>query len=346
MWFVIFSRETTIITTFIIFVALCIRIRDYREIIFLVAPFIILSAGTLASMNLNEWFFQMITVNKISFQSDISKASGITGLLSSFILPFQYMVTIFSTGASSFQRTIGLQVIFLIVMIYKYISKKFIKWPHSVLLVVYLLLLLFTSYLRSQTPERELWAIYRLIPWIGILLSTLAYLVDEYGSKYRAIYIILCILLTASYFLHSNSLLLKQIDREREYNTSYFDDVSYAHAIEESTDLQDNIFVIGYNSHIYMLSHRRTTYPDSFFYPIHYGMPLYQEKVLSMFKTDPPVSVYSTDCNVVERIKIVYVQMDKIYTRLFKNGKPSCIYVRNDRLAKTLSTLKSRGFSK
>jgi hypothetical protein len=95
-----------------------------------------------------------------------------------------------------------------------------------------------------------------------------------------------------------------------------------------------------------MLSHRRTTYPDSFFYPIHYGMPLYQEKVLSMFKTDPPVSVYSTDCNVVERIKIVYVQMDKIYTRLFKNGKPSCIYVRNDRLAKTLSTLKSRGFSK
>ena len=28
---------------------------DYREIIFLVAPFIILSAGTLASMNLNEW---------------------------------------------------------------------------------------------------------------------------------------------------------------------------------------------------------------------------------------------------------------------------------------------------
>lgn len=345
MWFIIFSREITIITTFIIFVALCIRIRDFKKILFLIAPFLVLSACTLSSMDLKEWYFQMITVNKISFQSDISKASGITGLLGSFLLPFQYIATIFSAGASSFQRTIGLQVIFLIVMIYKYISKKIVKWPHSIFLVVYLLLLLFTSSLRSQTPERELWAIYRLIPWIGILLSTLAYLVGEYGSKYRVIHIVLCILLTASYFLHPNSLLLKQIDREREYNTSYFDDVSYAHAIEESTNLKDNVFVIGYNSHIYMLSHRRTTYPDSFFYPIHYGMPLYQEKVLSMFKTDPPVSVYSTDCNVVERIKIVYVQMDKIYTRLFKNGKPSCIYVRNDRLAKTISTLKSRGFS-
>lgn len=348
MWFVIFSRETTIITTFIIFIALCIRIRDYRKIALLATPFLILSLCTLASMDLRQWFFQMITVNKISFQSDISKASGIIGLLCSFFLPFQYIATIFSAAGSSFQRTIGLQVIFLIVMIYKYISKKIIKWPHSILLVVYILLLLFSSSLRSQTPERELWAIYRLIPWIGILFSALAYLIGEYTSKYRAIYIVLCILLTASYFLHSNSLLLKQIDREREYNTSYFDDVSFAHAIRESTNPQDNVFVIGYSSHIYMLSYRRTTYPDSFFYPIHYAIPLYQNKVMKMFYSDAPISIYLTDCNVigvVERIKTILVQMNKSYTRLLKNGKPSCLYVRNDKLSNALKMLRDTDFS-
>jgi hypothetical protein len=346
MWFVIFSRETTIITTFIIFVALCIRIRDYRKIALLATPFLILSFCTLASMDLGQWFFQMITVNKISFKSDISKASGITGLLGSFFLPFQYIATTFSTGASSFQRTIGLQVIFLIVMIYKYISKKIVKWPHSVLLVVYLSLLLFTSSLRSQTPEKELWAIYRLIPWIGILLSTLAYLVDEYKSKYRVVFIVLCLVFVASYYLHPNSLLLKQINRENEYNISYFVDIFYAHAIEQSTVADDNVFVIGYDSHIYLLAHRKTAYPYIFFYPVQALIPVYLNSVRNMFRGNSPVIVYTTDCEFVGEVIIKSIGIEKMYTRLLKSNKPSCLYVRNDRLAKTLITLKSSGFSK
>lgn len=346
MWFIIFSRETTFVTVLVIFIALCVRIRDYRKIIFLIAPFFILSASTLASMNLKEWFFQMITVNKISFQSDISKAAGVAGLLGSFLLPFQYIFITYSAHASNFQRTIGLQVIFLIVMIYKYISKKIVKWPHSVFLVVYLLLLLFTSSLRSQTPERELWAIYRLIPWIGILLSTLAYLAGEYTSKYRTICIILCVFFGASYYLHPNSLLLKQISREEEYNVSYFTDISYAHAIEESSIANDNIFVIGYGSHIYMLSHRKTTYPYTFFYPVQASIPAYLDKVWGMFRTNPPAFVYATDCDVVGEVVMNSTEIEKRYTRLVKSNKLSCLYVRNDRLAKTLSTLESRSFSK
>ncbi len=346
MWFIIFSRETTLVTVLIIFIALCIRIRDYRKIIYLIAPFFILSIFTLASMNLNEWFFQMITVNKISFQTDISKASGVGGVFGSLLLPFQYVFTIFNSESSSFQRTIGLQVIFLLVIIHKYISIKTINWSRSVLFIIYLLLLLFTSALRSQTPERELWAIYRLIPWIGILLSILAYLVGEYTSKYRAIAITLCVLFAVSYYLHPNSLLLKQISREEEYNISYFTDISYAHAIEESTIAKDTIFVIGYGSHIYMLSHRKSAYPYTFFYPVQGAIPVYQKLMWEMFRTNAPTFVYATDCDVVGEVVMNSAEIEKKYTRLVKSNKPSCLYVRNDRLARTLSTLENRGFSK
>ncbi|MEI6327140.1 MAG: hypothetical protein WCO78_03385 [Candidatus Roizmanbacteria bacterium] len=346
MWFALFSRETTIVTVGMIYAVMCLSIRDIKKIVILTSLPVALSLLTLATMDVSGWFFEMVTVNKITFQSEISHASGITGIAGSLLLPFQYISTLFMTQASNFQRTIGVQIIFLIVLIIVYIRKRIVSLPYSVLLIAYLLLVLFSSALRSPMPERELWAIYRLIPWIGIILATVAYLVGEYTTKYRTVFISISLLLVVSYYLHPNSLLLKQVDRVREYDISYFNDVSYGHAIEESTDAQDNVFVIGYSSHIYMLSHRNTTYPDTFFYPIHYSIPLYQEKVLKMLRSNPPILIFTTDCNSEVIVKSVKLEILKNYTRLLKDKKLTCLYVKNDRLEKITNMLINKGFSK
>lgn len=345
VWFIFFTRETMVVTVFLISVALCVRMRDSKSTLYFLGTFFLLSLVTIILLPQREWVYQMITVNRIAFQNEIAVASRQSGLWGTLTLPFQYIFLSVDTQATHFQRVLaGYCVIGFMVMCISVIAFKS-KWRRSAVVILYIFALLFTSSLRVHAPEKEFWAIYRLIPWIGLILVSICYFTDHLFTRARHLCYASVIVLILFYYAYPNSFLIKPIERQREYDISYFDDISYARAIEETTKKDENVFVIGYASHIYTLSHRKTSYPDSFYYPIHYAIPLYENKVLKMLASDPPVEVFITDCNVASTQESIKTILDTSYVQLLKDKKPSCLYVRKDLVASVKAKLTTRGFN-
>lgn len=345
VWFILFTRETIAITALLIAGVLCFRMHDLKRLINFIGTFALLTAVTLFFLPKKEWFFQMVTVNQWVFRNEINVVVGQSGLWDSLLLPFHYIHLIARPDTTHFQNILA--IFCIIGLILPCIAGVFFrpKLKKSVLLLLYIAALLFTSALRIHAPEREFWAIYKLIPWIGILTISISYGLDQVFSRAQYFSNVIVCALLFFYFSYPNSFLNKQIERQREYDISYFDDISYARAIENATRPDDNIFVIGYASHIYTLSHRKSSYPDSFYYPIHYGIPLYEDKVLHMFRTDPPVVVFISDCSVHATQASIKQVLSANYYRLSKQGKPSCLYVRIDLEDSIKSKLTRSGFN-
>ncbi|MEI7652892.1 MAG: hypothetical protein WCJ70_01250 [bacterium] len=345
LWFILFTRETIAITAFLITVVLCFRMHDHKKLLYFVGTFALLTLITILLVPQREWLFQMITINRMAFQHDINSISNQSGLWGTFSLPFQYLSLIFDSGSSHFQLILASYCIIGVSLIGAYCIPFRFRSRKNILVPLYILVLLFTSSLRVHAPEKEFWAIYRLIPWIGLLFVSICYFSDLLFTKARYVLYVSISALIVLYFIYPNSFLIKKIDRQQEYDISYFEDISYAHAIEETTSADENIFVIGYASHIYSLSHRKTSYPDSFYYPIHYAIPLYENKVLKMLASDPPVEVFITDCNVESTQESIKTILDTSYVQLLKDKKPSCLYVRKDLEASVKAKLTTRGFN-
>lgn len=327
-WFVIFMREPYVILALVLFL-LTLFWKPFLNVKKIaLGLFVLLVFLFLITLPLPEYFFNIVTVSDQIFRSEIG-GNNLTGF--GAIKVFVYPILILFTGEWNIFRhfLVGLDVIFLI--LFFFLSR--IKEKRRILLIFFLVLGL--ANIRMVSPGKIFYAAFHMIVWYGIFIATLIFLFNDlfFYKKKIAVSLLIVLMILFVYIVGSpKSFIREKVDPHYEFITNYGKELQVGEVVRILSYPTDTLYLDGGDDLIYWQAKRLSPYKYSWYTSGMSGFSVYRKARLDMFANNPP-DFYYRFCSE-QKVDNYYLPKvyENDYQNLFSLGKPTCLYVRKDKI--------------
>ncbi len=317
-WAVVFLREAFIPIAVILFIYILSPFKFQKHKIIPISIFLVLCALTLLSVNPKDYFFELVTVNQGFFTKE-------PDILKSLFYPLEILLR---DKLNLFNFVLaGIDILFLFSLLYLLFKRK---WE-ALLLFVPLVL----SNLRVVEPGRIFYDSFHMIPFYGIFLSATFILVNEIKkeNKKLGITLLFLALLIFVFFTSSPRVFFREkIVEHEEFITNYGTILQSGLVFKNLSSPGDTLFVDGFDEVIYWAANLPSTYKYSMYTSLMPNFSIYRKERIEMFRKNPPNFYYGSCPKETNPERLMPQEAKNLYVRLDSFGKPSCIFVKKDKL--------------
>jgi len=274
-----------------------------------------------------DFIFNIITVNKhvIGIESQITAAGA--GGPAAIVL---YPVLVLFSGQWNLFHSVEAVISGLFLLRAILLAKRG-AWKQSLWLIGILTL----ANIRTIAPGALYFGTFHHLPWYALLLSMTAHLLtDAWQIKKGRIASLLGFVafvgVSAYGILSPTSYLHEKVDRQTEFNTNYGNYYVVGEVVGRLSDPSDTLFLDGQDDPIYWQAKRYSTYPYSWYTSFMPYFPVYMQARDAMFSSDPPQFYYRACADLT--LEAAAPPRSEQYVRLAQAGKPSCVWVRKDKV--------------
>jgi len=319
-WLVIFLRETFIPLSFILLLFILFPLKKNNKLkIFSLFLFFLLTTISLSTVSLRDYFFELVAVNKVFF------VQGLDFLRITF-----YPLFILTSEKWNIFRImlIGIDFLFIFSFLYLVILRKMFKY-----LLVFVPLIF--ANLRVVEPGRLFYDSFHMVPFYGIFLVITFILVNEL-KKYNLkvwLFLMLGILFLFSNYIVSRHVFFKEkINQHEEFFINYSNILQIGEIVKKISKPTDTLFVDGFDEAVYWVAQRPSSYKYSMYTSIMPNFKIYSDARFTMFKKNPPDFYYGSCPKEKNAQRLIPPEFADRYIRLNSFGKPSCVFVRKDKI--------------
>ena len=320
-WLVVFLRETFTPLSLLLFIFILLPFKkDIKFKAISIFLFIVLLAIFTINLNLKDYYFNLIEVNKGFFIFNLENISKI----------IFYPLLVLISGKKDLFWTLftGVDLIFLFSIIYLVVLKKKIK-------LLFLFAPLVLSNIRVVDPGRVFYDAFHMVPFYGVFLTSTFLLISEIKVVNKTAWKILMgfSLILFLYYISSPQIFFREkISRHGEFFTNYSNILQTGEIIKKLSNPKDTMFVDGFDEVVYWVADRPSSYRYSMYTSIASNFSLYTKEKLRMFEENPPDFYYGSCPKEESNYKIMPSKFIDFYTRLNSFGKPSCVFVKKTKL--------------
>jgi len=344
-WFIIFMREPFVPLAVLLFVFLFFFKSSRRNRLLSLILFFLLSSVTIFSVNLRDYFFQVITINSNTIVASDVKQNQLIGFggINAFFYPF----TLFVNKTLNFTHVVFLYLSANVILVGTYLvyKRKFLFQ----LAVIFITLGL--ANIRFVSPGTQFYAGFHMLPWFGLFCFSLGFLLEKLFilRKKPAIIISGCLILFfAGLIFMPNFYIHLKINKETDFTTNYGNYYSIGQAIKLSASPKDTVFVDGYDTLVYWQADLPSAYKYSLYIPVMQYFQLYSKERENMFNNHLP-TFYFIDCGKAGKTNALPDKILKHYSQLIFNNKTRCLYVQKNKInslsAEQINNLLKLGYS-
>lgn len=322
-WFIVFSREPYIPLALVLYgILLWGEINRVKIISCFI--FIILSVITVFTVDINSYYFNVVTINQNTVLAQEANNSGILGfgLIKIFFYP---LYVLFFINSSFFGNILWiLSVFYLVLFLFLLIFKKRIK------LILFFILVLGLANIRYVTPGDTFYSAFHMIPWYGLFITSIFLIVSLIKSKKNIIYGIVFSFLIFLFSLHPNqSFLFETIDPHVEYINNYGKYYSIGETFKSLSSKDATLYVDGTEDLLYWQAKLDSPYKYTWYTSVMPYFPIYNSARTEMFINNPPDLYYGSCPKIDGAARIMPDEVLTLYTPINHNGSVSCLFVRS-----------------
>lgn len=326
LWFAIFTRETfvQIYLFYAILIYYPFKKFDKTKLPSLVF-FMILCTITLISLPLKDYYFNLIIVN----QKLIEQALSFNYLIQVFIYPFIF----FFGGDWNIFRILfaGLDIVFLILLANLILEKKF-------KIVLLSLVALGLANLRMIEHGKVFYEAFHMIPYVGIFISLVFILLSQLKKRKLSISLSAFLAILFVFYISSpKNFIHDKLNSQEQFINNYGNILQAGGGIKDLSSPKDTLFVDGYDEAIYWISGVESSYKYSMYTSVMPDFSVYRDARMEMFQKNPPGIYYGSCPNDLNTERQIPEKFAPLYQRLNAFGKPSCLFIKKDKLSKISS---------
>lgn len=327
-WFIIFMREPFIPIAIFLLVLLLFFKNTKKQKFFSLIIFSALCLLTLFSVNLSDYFFQVITINRQTVLVSSIKQNQLMGIGS--IKAFLYPLTVFFDKTLTFFRVILIYLSANVILIGAY----FIYKRKFLLQLGIIFVTLGLANLRFATSDTEFYGAFHMIPWYGLFCFSFYWLLEKIYLLHRktALTLVGCsIIFFVTLILSSPFYIHQKINTQETFTMDYSHYYSIGQVVKLLSASKDTVFVEGYDTLIYWQADLPSAYKYSLYIPVMETLPIFSKAREDMFNNRPP-TFYYTNCDSTGKTNSISGNILKQYSQLFFAGRPVCLYVEKAKL--------------
>jgi hypothetical protein len=187
--------------------------------------------------------------------------------------------------------------------------------------------------IRVVIPGTVFYGAFHMVVWFALFIFITALMIVE-NSRFR-LSSLLAVALLFFYFVNSNSYFAKEkIDQHEQHITNYGSYLQEGEVIKTLASPGDTLFLDGSDDLIYWQAKLPSPYKYSWYTSTMPSFTKYSDARLEMFKKDPPdfYREYGSCPKKIPDEKSLPDFIKSEYARLYNLDKPSCLFVRKDKL--------------
>lgn len=323
VWFVIFMREPYVPLAFTLFAVILFEKKLRRIQILSFLLFVLLSTITLLTINLREYFFNVVTVNyTVELPSDIK-----------YVQAFFYPIYIFFYGKSNILR----ELLILIDLVFLSNLAAMIR-NKAYRTVIVILVILALANIRVILPGLLFYEAFHMIVWFALFIFITSYLVFSNIKQKTLFYAsILTVSLALISFVSSRSYFAyESFDQHKELLTNYGEVMQIGEVVRALSKPGDTLFLDASDDMIYWQAKLLSAYKYSWYTSVMPYFKKYTDARTEMFQTNLPTFYKEFgSCPKKSNIGQSYRLPDFVadqYIRLYNLENPSCLFVKKDKV--------------
>jgi len=329
-WFIIFMREPYIPIALFIYAVFLLNKNLTKIQLFSFVLFLTLSILTIFAHDVVEYFFNVVTFNfQVNIPAEVS-----TGMFGpKFFQWFFYPFYIFIYGPVNLFKSIliAVNVVFFIVFLHLVVNKNY-------KLAGFIFLSLGLANIRTIIPGSTFYNAFHMLVWYGLFVFTTITFLFEIRLNRKIFFIGILILLGALiYFVSSPIYFAKEkIDEHTEFITNYGSYLQEGEVIKILSNKKDTLFLDASDDLIYWQAGLPSSYKYSWYTSSMPSFKKYTDARIEMFETNPPAfyreyGFCPKEIDPGQSYRLPdFIKND--YLNLIKDNKPSCLYVKKDKL--------------
>jgi hypothetical protein len=320
-WFIIFMREPFVpLSLLLYFVFMKGKINTYKRIS--IALFSLLTIVTLAITPLQDFYFNLVTVNQQTVLMSETVTSPLLRISEIFFYPF----FVFFGGEWNIFRylLIILSTAFIILIGYLSIIKRQQK------VVIFIFITLGLANIRTVTPGTIFYAAFHMLPWYALFIFNILLMIKEvYVSHklYARIIMILLSICLGSVLLLPQSYIYEKAYPHEQFITEYGQQLQAGEGIRALSNNKDNLFVDGFDDLIYWQADMVSEYRYTWYTSVMPLIPKYSNARLAMFKANPPDFYYGSCPKETTPSRLLPSFINKQYIQVKEHNKLSCLFI-------------------
>ena len=327
-WFVVFSREPYVpLAIFLLALTLYSNKID-RSKITSFCLFIFLSLLTIFTVDIKEYFFNVMMVNYMAvLPADINAAMPGSRLLQIFFYP----IYILFYGVSNLFR----QVLIFLDLVFLINLAIIIKIKHLKRALLILIILGLANF-RVVLPGTTFYSAFHMLVWFSLFIYITIELIFANNNKLLIKSFVFLLLFFSLVFIVSPSYFAKdEVNEHTEFLTNYGLYLQQGEVVKILSNPSDTLFLDGSDDLIYWQAKRNFSYKYSWYTSAMVYFSKYNDARNDMFKNAPP-DFYREFGSCPKEISGNEPHLPKFaegdYLRLYENNKPSCLFVRKEKL--------------
>lgn len=330
---VVFSLIPLIPTVFLLNgIMLIWHRKNVRIILYVILPFCVLFSILFLYIPFADYVRETIIYNVRYYLPTEPGMKSFIDYMKAFCLPFMSLF--------SLQNSIAI-IVCIGTLLYAFITYIFIKQKKSFPWIYILLALVFTNNRITSLKENS----FHLLPWYGVFLFLLIYVCTQALHKQARKYgLILVISVLVWFYGWPARHLFVQKDPIIEYQNNYSETIKYATAIQKIKTNSDRLIAYPDDPLINWLTGIPTNSKIFEYYDWIYTIPQYRKELMDLFKNHPPdYLLIMQDIGNPFLKTIIYPSIQKYYSQVFFQGKPSSLYIRKTKI-KTIRQTQWKAF--
>ena len=335
-WFTMFMREPYVPLALVLLAIILFERKIKRIQILSFLLFVILSTITLLTVNLSEYFFNVFTVNYTAVLPSDIKAEMFGNR---YIQAFFYPIYIFFYGQFNILRQL------LILINVAFLANLFILIRNkSYQAALVILVVLALANIRVILPGSMFYEAFHMLVWFALFIFITTYLVFS-NIKQKTLFYALILILSFGLisFISSRSYFAHEpFDQHKELLTNYGEVMQIGEVVRALSKPGDTLFLDGSDDMIYWQAKVPSSYKYNWYTSAMPHFKKYTDARMEMFRANPPTFYKEfgscpKKADIGELYRLPNFISDQ-YTRLYNLEKPSCLFVRKDKIEQITDT--------
>lgn len=331
-WFVVFSREPYIPLALILFGVIIWPVKNVWNRL-AIGFFLLLCATSILFHDPSEFWFNVVTVNKLSVAATEATANNLAGIgiMQIFLYPF----FLFFGGSWNLFRVVETTVGALFLL-----AGLLLTWqvPRSRLRVVYSFVLLGIANIRSVAAGDLYYGAFHHIQWYGLMIfAVLLFFQDLWRQTRVRLYALFGIVIFGAITVWAvaspQSYLHENVDRQTEFTTNYAQYYTVGEVVRRLSDFNDSLFLDEWDDLIYWQAKRLSPYRYSWYTSVMPQFETYRAAREDMFANTPPTFYYGRCSQAIGSALSLPEDKSAEYVRLMQKSKPSCLWIHRAKLS-------------
>jgi hypothetical protein len=320
-WLVVFSREPYIPLVLFLLISIAWKHTHIQAII----VFLTLSLLTLPFFNIQEFYFNLVSVNTATVLADSSKNTPFfQRMLETLLYPLFLLL---------YQKERvwqSIQLIFLIIgtlSLYSFIRKKAFG------ITIWFIVLLALSNIRATPIGTVFYSSFQLLPWFMLSICIAAYLITHIWHHSRLTSVLTSILFFSALFWTTatpSSFLYEKISAHDELITNFSEEIQIGNIMHHLQTKDSDIFIDGWAELIYWQAQQKTQYRFGWYTSVMPMIDRYRTERFNYLTTTPPELYYGTCPQSTLKERTLPTEIVHLYTNIRIAGKPSCLWIKTD----------------